>query len=159
MENQIRMLEEFFIELINNELENLATNNSENDNIIKKKATAEFKIQLETLIDVNDKICSICQDTINIDEECIKLPCKDSSHFFHKNDNTTCGGIMKWLDINNSCPCCRYEFPYEEYKDVDNVDNVDLRFDNQILNIINIEADIEDNDIQRAIELSLQDIR
>jgi hypothetical protein len=46
--------------------------------------------------------CSVCLTDINKDQDTILIPC---GHLFH-ND---C--ITKWLDMNNTCPVCRYELP------------------------------------------------
>ena len=85
-----------------------------NDNDITCPAKKEFVDGLEKINNVNtDLICSICLDKININEECIKLPCKDHPHFFHEG-NENCPGIMKWLKKSNTCPVCRTGFPKEE---------------------------------------------
>ena len=64
--------------------------------------------------------CPICLvsfvDEDHFDENinlAIKLP--NCNHTFHK----SC--MQRWLDVTNSCPMCRYEFPtddpnYEEFK-------------------------------------------
>lgn len=179
MADNIRNL---FLDFLNNELENLEINNLEDNPGVKKKASQEFIDKIEGVVGIDDKVCNICFDTIKLEEECIKLPC-DGNHFFHKNETESCGGIIKWLNINNSCPCCRYEFPHEEYRiecgsteDVANEDMSDevdrLDGDEQIIHVpfnINnlfmvggqpLENLIEeDNDrrLQMAIELSLED--
>jgi hypothetical protein len=172
-------LENVLIYYIQHELGVDLPNIEEEENPYKRRVTKEYLDNLEAVTDVDDKICNICLDTIKKDEECIKLPCKDSGHYFHKNDTEMCGGIMKWLNSNSTCPCCRHEFPSEEYK-IDNGDGDEgedededededelnneilgpgganfLLMQNPFINFINEVR--ERDDIQRAIELSLQD--
>lgn len=73
-------------------------------------------------------ICSMCQDTLKEGELAIALPCKnlktgeDTPHYFHafdeQNPDVCIGGnsVEKWLEDNNTCPCCRYEFPEDIQK-------------------------------------------
>ena len=70
-----------------------------------------FKIKEQDL--KLDKSCSICLNKFNIDEEVVELPC---GHLYHFNSNDDCGGILKWLKENNTCPVCRHEFPFIEKK-------------------------------------------
>ena len=70
-----------------------------------------FKIKKEDL--KLDKSCSICLNKFNIDEEVVELPC---GHLYHFNSNDDCGGILKWLEENNTCPVCRHELPFIEKK-------------------------------------------
>ncbi len=44
--------------------------------------------------------CSVCLTQVNRGEDSILVPC---GHIYHNN----C--IMKWFEINNKCPICRYE--------------------------------------------------
>ena len=58
---------------------------------------------IETIVDSNETICSICrQPILNI---CRKL--NNCSHSFHV------GCIDEWLVDNNTCPICRAEIPTE----------------------------------------------
>ena len=58
----------------------------------------------------NGLSCSICQDSFNLNDKVIELPCKPQKHYFHiKNNN--CDGVLPWLSENNTCPMCRFEFP------------------------------------------------
>lgn len=58
----------------------------------------------------NGLSCSICQDSFELNDKVIELPCKPQKHYFHiKNDN--CDGVLPWLTQNNTCPMCRFEFP------------------------------------------------
>ena len=58
----------------------------------------------------NGLSCSICQDSFELNDKVIELPCKPQKHYFHiKNDN--CDGVLPWLSENNTCPMCRFEFP------------------------------------------------
>ncbi|WCJ25463.1 RING/U-box superfamily protein [Euphorbia peplus] len=50
-------------------------------------------------------VCTICRDEIVQGETANKLPC---SHFYHQ----AC--IVPWLEIKNTCPVCRFEFPTDD---------------------------------------------
>ena len=73
--------------------------------------------------------CGICLEDFKVGEIVLKLPCKDTPHYFHfKEENKDkdkeldkeldkdeqCDGILPWLKIKNSCPICRCEFPKGE---------------------------------------------
>lgn len=82
----------------------------ENQNKLPSKEFIESLVEIEN--DKENLSCSICLEEFKIGEKCIKLPCKDHPHYFHKgNDN--CPGIMKWFEKSNTCPVCRTEFPCE----------------------------------------------
>lgn len=49
--------------------------------------------------------CSVCLTEVNKDEETILVPC---GHMFH----AQC--IIKWLEMHNTCPVCRYELPTDD---------------------------------------------
>ncbi len=88
------------------------------DEIIIKPLEQNFKDNLEvyTITEedtINKLSCSICQDEFKVNEETIKLPCNDTSHFFHKNNTEECNGIYPWFEEHNTCPMCRYEYPHE----------------------------------------------
>ena len=58
----------------------------------------------------NGLSCSICQDSFELNDKVIELPCEPQKHYFHiKNNN--CDGVLPWLSENNTCPMCRFEFP------------------------------------------------
>jgi len=59
---------------------------------------------LETDIS-EDKECSVCKCTYQLNEECTELPC---GHFYHSD----C--ILPWLERSNSCPLCRFELPTDD---------------------------------------------
>ena len=83
----------------------------ENQNKLPSKEFIESLVEIEN--DKENLSCSICLEEFKIGEKCIKLPCKDHPHYFHKgNDN--CPGIMKWFEKSNTCPVCRTEFPCED---------------------------------------------
>ena len=95
----------------------------ENQNKLPSKEFIESLVEIEN--DKENLSCSICLEEFKIGEKCIKLPCKDHPHYFHKgNDN--CPGIMKWFEKSNTCPVCRTEFPCEDNQiieaDEENVD-------------------------------------
>jgi hypothetical protein len=63
--------------------------------------------------------CGICLEDFKVGETVLKLPCKDTPHYFHfkeenKDKDEQCDGILPWLKIKNSCPICRCEFPEGE---------------------------------------------
>ncbi|KAH6774271.1 RING/U-box superfamily protein [Perilla frutescens var. hirtella] len=60
-----------------------------------------------------DAVCSICQESLIVDDKMQELPCK---HMFHP----PC--LKPWLDEHNSCPICRHELrtddhAYESWKE------------------------------------------
>jgi hypothetical protein len=97
-------------------------------------ASDEFIKGLETVqIQEGDEYsCGICLDDFKVGETVLKLPCKDTPHYFHFKEDLkkeekeekeekgeeieeeTCDGILPWLKIKNSCPICRCEFPKGE---------------------------------------------
>ena len=95
----------------------------ENQNKLPSKEFIESLVEIEN--DKENLSCSICLEEFKIGEKCIKLPCKDHPHYFHKgNDN--CPGIMKWFEKSNTCPVCRTEFPCEDNQIIEiNEENVD----------------------------------
>lgn len=86
-ENESRILDMIIQSLQDNERRN-------------KPCTKEFLSSLK--LEPISETCSICMEGDNYDG--IKLSCKHSFH--HK-----C--IMPWLELNNTCPVCRKEFPTE----------------------------------------------
>ena len=63
----------------------------------------------------SDYTCAICQDTPEVGDTMIELPCEGVPHYFHKGDDPeTCGGILSWFQKNHFCPVCRTEFPQKE---------------------------------------------
>ena len=70
----------------------------------------------------NGLSCSICQDSFELNDKVIELPCEPQKHYFHiKNDN--CDGVLPWLTQNNTCPMCRFEFP-KSIKENDGEENI-----------------------------------
>ena len=97
----------------------------ENQNRLPSKEFIESLVEIEN--HQENLSCSICFEEFKIGEKCIKLPCKDHPHYFHKgNDN--CPGIMKWFEKSNTCPVCRTEFPCENNLIIE----VDEETENQI---------------------------
>lgn len=102
-----------------------------------KPCSGNFVDKLEKVIITNEDIdndlhCAICQDSFKLDENIIKLPCKDPHYFHYKSSKEECGGILPWFKENNSCPICREEFPQENN---DNIPIPDENFDGSINNI------------------------
>ena len=65
-------------------------------------AAKNFISNLPDLKQVMDKSCNICLDSLDKKESTV-LPC-NSNHYFHRE----C--LVPWLEIHNTCPCCRHEF-------------------------------------------------
>lgn len=102
----------FILSELNNNIEIIREQNPQ-ENRENNKCSKEFIDSLEEIeMDKPNISCSICLEEFKIGEKCIKLPCKDQSHYFH-NENETCTGIKKWLEKSNTCPVCRSEFPKE----------------------------------------------
>ena len=111
---------------------------NENQTKIPSKEFIESLVEIEN--DKEDLQCSICLEEFKIGEKCIKLPCKDHPHYFHKgNDN--CPGIMKWFEKTNTCPVCRTEFPCES--------NLPIREEDNETNIAGDETNIAGDEIQQ----------
>jgi len=104
----------------------------------------------------NGLSCSICQDSFNLNDKVIELPCKPQKHYFHiKNNN--CDGVLPWLSENNTCPMCRFEFPKstEENNNITNdgetndtepqLEPLLPNFEEILLNAINRRNDIDRN--------------
>lgn len=118
--SEIDIMEHFLQHIFRAAAENDILENSLNEPPREKPVTEDFKNNLETIIYNKDEYgelsCSICQDEFKENEECIKLPCDENPHYFHKcsENQEGCLGIMPWLEKNNTCPICRSEFPYTE---------------------------------------------
>lgn len=116
--------------------------------------------------------CSICFEDFKEGDKCIMLPCQEP-HTFHNSDDCS---VLPWLRRKNNCPMCRCEFPTDTpptpdqipdmtYNDIEGIINPrPLTLENTITRIIGQyireldETVNEDADLQRAIELSLNDI-
>ena len=61
---------------------------------------AEVTLTAEDVADEPE--CVICNDEFAEGETLIELGCK---HRYHR----AC--ISEWLELNNSCPCCRWQIP------------------------------------------------
>jgi len=92
------------------------------EEVKKKKPTCkDFIKDLSVKVATdNSNSCALCQETINIGEKYITLPCKDDkgkilNHTFHDGSNKEiCSGIGDWLSYRNTCPICRCEFPKDK---------------------------------------------
>jgi len=138
--------------------------------------TQEFIDSLETLTvneeDVKNKLsCAICQEEFKVDEEVLELPCEPHKHYYHSN-HSECEGILPWLQKNNTCPICRFEFPKEEVEEEDeeeseppidsdeHQDNLDRirQIEELIMNNMDvIREGFSDRDIDEAMRRSLEE--
>lgn len=117
---------------------------------VKQYASSEEFIQgLEKVVikEGDEYSCGICLEEFKVGETVLKLPCKDTPHFFHykedkdKEDEKVdeeCSGILPWLKIKNSCPICRCEFPKgdEVCIEANNDENNDENNENETTNSI-----------------------
>lgn len=88
--------------------------------------------------------CAICQDKFKVGEKIISVPCKPMPHYFHI-QNENCGGIIPWLETNNTCPICRTEFPKEKIEEEEKQIDEDLEYTNSNSSSINASNINEDN--------------
>ena len=137
--------------------------------------TKEFIDSLKTLIiteqDVKNKLsCAICQEEFKVDEEVLELPCEPQKHYYH-NSHSECEGILPWLQKNNTCPICRFEFPKKEVEEDEiespmeiesdehqnNLDRI-RQIEELIMNNMDVIRDgFSDRDIDEAIRRSLEE--
>ncbi|KAM7528837.1 hypothetical protein LguiB_032247 [Lonicera macranthoides] len=93
---------------------------NQNQQPIKRTPTSSFFIRnLPTLTiktrsqhsktDSNDSICAICKDEFTAEDKINMLPCR---HYFH----VEC--IVPWMNLNTTCPLCRYKLPERKYRSV-----------------------------------------
>ena len=113
--------------------------------------TQEFIHSLETLTineeDVENKLsCAICQEEFKLNEEVLELPCSPQKHYYHSN-HSECEGILPWLQKNNTCPVCRFEFPKEE------VDEDEEEEDDEEESEPPMEIESEENNLDRIRQI------
>ena len=137
--------------------------------------TQEFIGSLETLTiteeDVKNKLsCAICQEEFKLDEEVLELPCDPQKHYYHSN-HCECEGILPWLQKNNTCPICRFEFPKEEVEEEDEESEPPMEIESDehnlnrirqieelIMNNMDVIRDgFSDRDIDEAMRRSLEE--
>ena len=164
------------------------SNNTENDNRgvseVFSNNLDEFIVDSEFA--QKEVQCSICLDEFKEGDKCIRLPCKGEPHIFHSGSDS-CSGVRPWLERNNTCPMCRHEFPKKDNSErnslspeqvagiilnpnslentitnlledyirdgIDGIDGLPVGIDGLPVGLTN-----EEDDLQRAIELSLNDI-
>ena len=102
----------------------------------------------QSIIDQHHPHCGICQESLNLNEKVVKLPCHDGEkerpHFFHTDKNKNiCLGIKPWLKNNNSCPVCRFQLPYKKQKENNTENNIENNTENNIENEIENEIEID----------------
>jgi hypothetical protein len=128
---------------------------------VAKPCSTSFIDELEKKIITNEDIdnklcCAICQDSFKLGEKVIKLPCKDPHYFHYEAEEDICEGILPWLKDNNSCPICRCEFPEEEPKKEENVDQEGIPIPDT--NFDDVEQDNQEsiNEVDQMMENLLQ---
>ena len=83
-----------------NNIDNIIDESFNQDEIIKKPTNKEFikNVKIKTVKEETpEMICSICMDTIKLNDKYISLPC-DNDHFFHIESCENCDGILPWLN-------------------------------------------------------------
>ena len=96
-------------------LVNMAQEESfEEENDLPKPMCKKFikDLQKTKITSGSDLSCAICQEKFKEGETVIELPCKDGKHSFHFEEGE-CLGLKPWIEINNTCPVCRTEYPLE----------------------------------------------
>ena len=121
--------------------------------ILSENGKSQIEFKKFNKNDFSDQIsCPITQDQFEDDQIIAQLPCQ---HIFEKE------AIMKWVQNENaSCPSCRFKLDSveEEIKKDTTVSNTRLTITNLLNCIERREQQREEEDIQRAIMASLNDI-
>uniref|UniRef100_A0A0V0HZ86 RING-type E3 ubiquitin transferase n=1 Tax=Solanum chacoense TaxID=4108 RepID=A0A0V0HZ86_SOLCH len=83
------------------------TPNPHNNSASRSAVAALELLQITSSMLENDPDipCAVCKDQFLLDMQVKMLPCK---HMYHSD----C--ILPWLEMNNSCPVCRFQLPTEE---------------------------------------------
>ncbi|KAG5580652.1 hypothetical protein AABB24_017146 [Solanum stoloniferum] len=83
------------------------TPNPHNNSASRSAVAALELLQITSSMLENDPVipCAVCKDQFLLDMQVKMLPCK---HMYHSD----C--ILPWLEMNNSCPVCRFQLPTEE---------------------------------------------
>lgn len=81
------------------------------------ESLAHVKIDVEFLQKDPTIVCPVCKDQFVIDSEAKILPCK---HMYHSD----C--IIPWLEMNNSCPVCRYRLQSHDEIEIEAEDRVNF---------------------------------
>ena len=117
-------------------------------NFINSLETIEFNE------DQKEIYCGICLDNFKNGDKAYILPCKDQKHYFHIGENKeSCGGILPWLEENNTCPVCRESFPEEKVNEDISVEE-DYSEDIPVPNG-NFDTENNDNDFNEEEENNL----
>ena len=123
--------------------------------VLSENGKSQIEFKKFNKNDFSDQIsCPITQDQFEDDQIIAQLPCQ---HIFEKE------AIMKWVQNENaSCPSCRFKLDSVEEeikKDTNNtISNTRLTITNLLNFIERREQQREEEDIQRAIMASLNDI-
>ena len=154
-----------------NEGANEGTNEGTNEEFLNNMD--EFLVDSEFI--KKELQCSICLDDFKVGDKCVRLPCKGEPHVFHSGSDS-CSGVIPWLERNNTCPMCRHEFPTDNLllppslvptsnitltpeqiaETIPNPNSLENTITNLLQEYIN-GVTTEEEDLQRAIELSLND--
>ena len=155
--------------VINGDLNNILQSSFNEVKDIEKPTNINFikSLKEHTFSEDDENIsCGICLETFKKGEKAIILPCKQTPHYFHKGDNSEdCGGILPWLNNNNTCPICRDEFPIEENKEDEQqeIDEEENEEENEQENNNSdenneINEDNDDENVEQDIENTLTEL-
>lgn len=67
----------------------------------------------------SDPICPVCKDEFDLNGEATELPC---NHIYHAD----C--ILPWLQLNNTCPVCRFELKSDDDPSISGIEDEGLDY-------------------------------
>lgn len=123
----------------------------ENSQTVEKPTDSNFieNMELKIFDDLKQKKeCCLCLSAFENNDKFYELPC---GHCFHDDSKDECGGIIKWLEKNNTCPICRYELPLQENVSNNQINNNQIN-DNQEV------VEYNTSNISTTLNRILQDI-
>ena len=116
-------------------------------NVLSPKGKEQIKFAKYSSEKFKDNsVCPIIQEEFKEGDEIVLLPC---NHIFQP------AAIMNWLEKENAnCPVCRYKLDSVE-KIKEKIEHPNFTISNLFNHIRELEEEIEERDIQRAIWASL----
>tara|TARA_B110001469_G_C9643017_1_gene323921 strand:- start:3075 stop:3683 length:609 start_codon:yes stop_codon:yes gene_type:complete len=145
--NILNMVMDEHINIINVEQQSFENEKSTEIPTHKEYIENMNKINITRELENEDHTCCICFDKFKLNENVYKLEC---GHYFHDGSNVDCGGIIKWLETNNTCPTCRYKFP--EQTDPEQTDPEQINYEQTDPEQINYEQTDGNPEIINEIE-------